>query len=62
MRPTLISHACWLIETIDFTILTDPVLLRRIGIPLPFTAIGPKRLTAPALAISELPPIDLILL
>jgi L-ascorbate metabolism protein UlaG (beta-lactamase superfamily) len=26
MKLTLISHACWLIETIDFTILTDPVL------------------------------------
>jgi len=25
MRLTLISHACWLIETIDFTILTDPI-------------------------------------
>lgn len=25
MRLTLIGHACWLIETIDFTILTDPV-------------------------------------
>lgn len=25
MRLTLISHACWLIETVDFTILTDPV-------------------------------------
>lgn len=25
MRLTLIGHACWLIETVDFTILTDPV-------------------------------------
>jgi L-ascorbate metabolism protein UlaG (beta-lactamase superfamily) len=43
-------------------VLTDPVLLTRIGIPLPFTAIGPKRLTQPALKMHELPPIDLILL
>src|SRR5262245_56490134 len=25
MRLTLIGHACWLIETSDLTILTDPV-------------------------------------
>ena len=57
-----LGHATVLLNFFGITILTDPVLLRRIGIPLPFTAIGPKRLTAPALAISELPPIDLILL
>jgi L-ascorbate metabolism protein UlaG (beta-lactamase superfamily) len=57
-----LGHATVLLNLFGITILTDPVLLRRIGIPLPFTAIGPKRLTAPALAISELPPIDLILL
>lgn len=57
-----LGHATVLLNFFGITILTDPVLLRRIGIPLPFTAIGPQRLTAPALAISELPPIDLILL
>ena len=57
-----LGHATVFLNFFGITILTDPVLLRRIGIPLPFTAIGPKRLTAPALAISELPPIDLILL
>lgn len=51
-----------LLNFFGVTILTDPVLLRRIGIPLPFTAIGPKRLTQPALTVGELPPIDLILL
>ena len=44
------------------TVLTDPVLFPRIGIRLPGFTIGPKRLTAPALAVKELPPIDLILL
>jgi L-ascorbate metabolism protein UlaG (beta-lactamase superfamily) len=57
-----LGHATVLINFCAFTVLTDPVLLRRIGIPLPFTAIGPKRLTKPALEIDELPPIDLILL
>src|SRR5689334_6481726 len=57
-----LGHATVLLNFFGITILTDPALLRRIGIPLPFTAIGPKRLTAPALSISELPPIDLILL
>lgn len=57
-----LGHATVLLNFFGFTILTDPVLLRRIGIPLPFTSIGPKRLTAPALTLAELPPIDLILL
>src|SRR5262249_43582130 len=57
-----LGHATVLLNFFGITVLTDPVLLRRIGIPLPFTAIGPRRLTAPALRISELPPIDLILL
>ncbi len=51
-----------LLNFFGVVILTDPVLLRRIGIPLPGTAIGPMRLTKPALEIGELPPIDLILL
>ena len=42
-----LGHATVLLNYFGITILTDPVLLRRIGIPLPFTAIGPKRLTAP---------------
>ena len=57
-----LGHATVLLNFFGITILTDPVLLGRIGIPLPFTAIGPKRLTAPALKVFELPPIDLILL
>jgi L-ascorbate metabolism protein UlaG (beta-lactamase superfamily) len=57
-----LGHSTVLINLFGVTILTDPVLLRRIGIPLPFTAIGPKRLTRPALKICELPAIDLMLL
>jgi L-ascorbate metabolism protein UlaG (beta-lactamase superfamily) len=57
-----LGHSTVLLNFFGVTILTDPVLLSRIGIPLGFTAIGPKRLTKPALEIDELPPIDLILL
>ena len=57
-----LGHSTVLISFFGITILTDPALLPRIGIPMPFTAIGPKRLTKPALEIEELPPIDLILL
>jgi L-ascorbate metabolism protein UlaG (beta-lactamase superfamily) len=57
-----LGHSTVLLNFFGVTILTDPVLLSRIGIPLPFTAIGPKRLTKPALTVDELPPIDLILL
>ena len=57
-----LGHSTVLFNFFGITILTDPVLLSRIGIPIPFTAIGPKRLTGPALTIAELPPIDLILL
>ena len=57
-----LGHSTVLINFFGITVLTDPVLLSRIGIPLPFTAIGPKRLTKPALEMEELPPIDLILL
>jgi L-ascorbate metabolism protein UlaG (beta-lactamase superfamily) len=57
-----IGHATVLINLFGVKILTDPVLFPRIGIRLPGLTIGPKRLTAPALQVHELPRIDLILL
>ncbi len=57
-----IGHATVLINFFGINILTDPVLFPRIGIRLPGFTIGPKRLTAPALEIHELPRIDMILL
>ncbi len=57
-----LGHATVLINFFGIKILTDPVLFPRIGIRLPGFTIGPKRLTAPALSVSELPEIDLILL
>jgi L-ascorbate metabolism protein UlaG (beta-lactamase superfamily) len=57
-----LGHATVLINFFGIKILTDPVLFPRVGIRLPGFTIGPKRLTAPALGLHELPQIDLILL
>jgi len=58
-----LGHATVLINFFGIKILTDPVLFPRIGIRIPFLfTIGPKRLTAPALSVRELPAIDIILL
>jgi L-ascorbate metabolism protein UlaG (beta-lactamase superfamily) len=57
-----LGHATVLINFSGVKILTDPVLFPRIGIRLPGFTIGPKRLTAPALEVDELPKIDVILL
>jgi L-ascorbate metabolism protein UlaG (beta-lactamase superfamily) len=58
-----LGHATVLINFSGINILTDPVLFPRIGIRIPFLfTIGPKRLTAPALTVDELPRIDIVLL
>ena len=58
-----LGHATVFINFFGIKILTDPVLFPRIGIRIPFLfTIGPKRLTAPALSVRELPEIDIILL
>jgi L-ascorbate metabolism protein UlaG (beta-lactamase superfamily) len=56
-----LGHSTVLINFFGVKILTDPVLFPRIGIRVPFLfTIGPKRLTAAALNIDELPRIDII--
>jgi L-ascorbate metabolism protein UlaG (beta-lactamase superfamily) len=58
-----LGHSTVLINFFGVKILTDPVLFARIGIRVPFFfTLGPKRLTASALAVKELPKIDIILL
>ncbi len=58
-----LGHATVLINFFGVKIITDPVLFPRIGIRIPFLfTIGPKRLTAPALTVRELPKIDIVLL
>jgi L-ascorbate metabolism protein UlaG (beta-lactamase superfamily) len=58
-----IGHATVLINFFGTWIITDPVLLERIGLNVAglFT-VGPRRLVLPALTFEELPQIDLILL
>ncbi|MFL6539635.1 MAG: MBL fold metallo-hydrolase [Chthoniobacterales bacterium] len=57
-----LGHATVLINFFGFNIITDPALFSRVGIRLPRFTIGPKRLTAPALRVRDLPRIDLVLL
>ncbi len=56
-----LGHSTVLVNFYGVTILTDPVLLRRIGANTCFGTIGAKRLVAPALEPHQLPPIDLVL-
>ncbi len=57
-----LGHSTVLLNFYGVTILTDPVLLPRIGANTCFGTIGAKRFVAPALKPSELPVIDLVLL
>ena len=54
-----LGHATVLINFFGIKILTDPVLFPRIGVRLPGLTLGPKRLTAPALTVRDLPKIDI---
>ena len=57
-----LGHATVLLKLDGVTVLTDPVFSRRVGLNFgPFT-LGLKRFVAPALRISDLPKIDLLLL
>ena len=57
-----IGHATVLLRIGGMTLLTDPVFSSRVGIGLGLMTGGPRRLVAPALALRELPKIDLILI
>jgi L-ascorbate metabolism protein UlaG (beta-lactamase superfamily) len=57
-----LGHSTVLINFYGIHILTDPVLKNRVGISVGFGTLGPKRYIAPALTVSELPPIDVVLL
>jgi L-ascorbate metabolism protein UlaG (beta-lactamase superfamily) len=66
--PATGVHAAWLghstvlLKMDGLHILTDPVFSLRCGLSLGPVTLGLKRLTAPALRIEDLPPIDLVLL
>lgn len=57
-----LGHASVLVNFYGITILTDPVLMQRVGASFGLGTIGPKRLIAPALTVAQLPKIDLVLL
>lgn len=57
-----LGHSTVLLNFYGLTLLTDPVLFRRVGANTCIGTVGAKRLIAPALKPSQLPPIDLVLL
>jgi len=57
-----LGHSTVLLNFYGVTILTDPVLGRRVGADTLVGTIGVKRLVAPALKPRQLPRIDLVLL
>ena len=57
-----LGHSTVLLNFYGVTILTDPVLRKRVGADTLLGTIGAKRLIAPALQPGKLPPIDLVLL
>jgi L-ascorbate metabolism protein UlaG (beta-lactamase superfamily) len=56
---TFVGHATFLIQTGAGNLLTDPVWAERAG---PWGVVGPQRVRPPAIALEDLPPIDVILL
>ena len=54
-----IGHATFLLNTGDSRILFDPVFSDRAS---PFSIVGPKRIIPPAMEISELPKVDIVLI
>lgn len=57
-----LGHSTVLLKIDGVVVLTDPVLSARVGIGLGPVTLGLKRLVEPALAASDLPHIDVILL
>src|ERR1022692_982120 len=62
IQAAWLGHSTVLLKIDGTTILTDPVFSDRAGLNLRLFTLGAKRLVAPALAIRELPKIDVVLL
>ncbi|TKB07221.1 MAG: MBL fold metallo-hydrolase [Mesorhizobium sp.] len=58
LRLIMVGHASLLVQTAGLNILIDPVWSERAS---PFAFAGPKRVNAPGIAFSDLPPLDLVL-
>jgi L-ascorbate metabolism protein UlaG (beta-lactamase superfamily) len=57
-----LGHSTILLNFFGIWIITDPILAARCGLRFGPLVIGPRRKVRPALKVSELPPIDLLLL
>jgi L-ascorbate metabolism protein UlaG (beta-lactamase superfamily) len=57
-----LGHATVLINFYGTWLLTDPALRSNVGVSIAGLTIGPRRLIKPALSISELPPLDAVLI
>jgi L-ascorbate metabolism protein UlaG (beta-lactamase superfamily) len=57
-----LGHATVLLKIDGYTILTDPVFSKRVGLNLGPMTLGLKRLVEPALPFARIPPVDLVLL
>jgi L-ascorbate metabolism protein UlaG (beta-lactamase superfamily) len=57
-----LGHSTVLLQIDGMTVLTDPVLGRRVGIRVGPMTVGLKRIVEPALRLGELPKIDVIVL
>lgn len=57
-----IGHATTLLRVGGLTLLTDPVFSSRVGLGWGFGTLGPARFVKPAVAMGDLPPIDVVLL
>lgn len=62
LTATWLGHSTVLLNFYGVNILTDPVLMSRVGADLRIGTVGPKRAIAPALTVEELPRIDLVVL
>jgi L-ascorbate metabolism protein UlaG (beta-lactamase superfamily) len=62
LHAAWLGHSTVLLKIDGFTVLTDPVFSIRAGIHLGLVTLGVKRLIAPAIALENLPSIDLVLL
>ncbi|MDZ7781101.1 MAG: MBL fold metallo-hydrolase [Gemmatimonadota bacterium] len=59
LRLTFVGHATFLLQIGGLNLLTDPIWSARAG---PFSLLGGPRLSDPGLSLSELPPLDGVLL
>lgn len=62
LHAAWLGHSTVLLKLDGFTILTDPVFSRRIGLNLGLLTVGLKRLVDVAAPIADIPQIDLLLL